>query len=149
MRGLRALFLPNIGFTGSLPGSLFMLSKLEYLSIEGNQVEGTIPTELFDGASKESLIYLNLGFNELAGGMSSRFAELSRLQFLGLNDNYFTGTIPSSLGEISSLTKVFLQNNAFFGNANFICANDISGQLGALKMDCKEEVTCSCCTFCN
>jgi len=149
LRGLRALFLPNIGFTGSLPGSLFMLSKLEYLSIEGNKVEGTIPTELFDGASKESLIYLNLGFNELAGGMSSRFAELTRLQFLGLNDNYFTGTIPSSLGEISSLTKVFLQNNAFFGNANFMCANDISGQLGALKMDCKEEVTCSCCTFCN
>jgi len=149
LRGLRALFLPNTGFTGSLPGSLFMLSELEYLSIEGNKVEGTIPTELFDGASKESLIYLNLGFNELAGGMSSRFAELTRLQFLGLNDNYFTGTIPSSLGEISSLTKVFLQNNAFFGNANFMCANDISEQLGALEMDCKEEVTCSCCTFCN
>jgi len=145
LRKLQALFLPQSAFTGTLPGSIFSLSELAYLSIEGNHIEGEIPVELFDG--NVSLLFLDLENNQLGGSISSRFSELTQLDFLALNGNFLTGTIPTSFEELSSLSNLRLQKNALHGSIEFLCARH--NEFNSLEADCKEEISCSCCTTCH
>ena len=72
------LYLSGNNLTGTIPTELGLLSSLEDLNLEANQLSGTIPTEM---------------------------GLLSNLKELTLSFNQLTGSVPISLASLSSLSK--------------------------------------------
>jgi len=66
----------------------------ESLSLEGNLLTGSLPTEL---GLCTRLRSLTLGKNELSGELPSELGQLFSLRTVSLDGNRFTGTVPSDL----------------------------------------------------
>ncbi|XP_022153469.1 protein TOO MANY MOUTHS [Momordica charantia] len=85
MMGLMTLILSNMGFHGSIPGSLGRVPNLRVLHLDGNHFNGSIP---------------------------SSFQDLKNLNDLKLNDNLLTGPIPLRKEMIWQMKrKLRLDNN--------------------------------------
>ncbi len=113
---------------GSLAGDWSLLSSLQFLYIEDNKLEGSLPTR-WPG----SLQILVMQGNLLAGGLAAASLPNS-MEILGLSSNLLTGSVgilPSNLtslklddnlfsGPLPALTEnladVFLSNNSFTGS---------------------------------
>ncbi|XP_038994710.1 leucine-rich repeat protein 1-like [Hibiscus syriacus] len=91
--------LGNTHLSGHLVPELGRLQHLQYLYVNKNNIQGTIPTEL---GNLKSLIRLDL-YN-ISGTMPPSLGKLKSLVFLRLNDNRLTGPIPREL--IGVLPKV-------------------------------------------
>ncbi|KAL0351342.1 UNVERIFIED_CONTAM: putative LRR receptor-like serine/threonine-protein kinase [Sesamum calycinum] len=99
---------------GSLPDSIANLSsQLTYLSLDSNQIHGSIP---FGIEKLLNLTYLNLGNNYLSGLIPSSIGKLVKLQELNLEANRFTNDIPPSLGNLTLLNHLYLGYNNISGN---------------------------------
>ena len=77
---------------GTLPTSLGQLTQLERLVLDTNLIYGTIPSALAGMASLKAL-YLNR--NSLKGTVPLALTTLTKLQVLNVNFNYMTGTLPA------------------------------------------------------
>ncbi len=110
--------------TGTIPGSLAALDKLEYLNLEDNQLTGTIPGWL---GGLDQIEYLSLQRNQLSGTLPSALASLAGLERLRLDDNQFSGPIPGWLGSLTSLKYLTLAGNPLTG--------PFPGSLTALSLD--------------
>ena len=75
---------------GSLPSELGLLSRLETLSLSDNFLVGSLPAEM---GQMHDLISMNLSNNRLSGGFPSIFRLLFDLKQLDLGQNRFTGTL--------------------------------------------------------
>ena len=101
-------------FTGTIPPSWSLLTELELLNLNSNQLNGPIPLSL--GNNMQYLIALNVSDNSLQGSFPSSFSSLTKLQFLDLSYNSLTGSIPTDvLDTMTSLTAILLQHNHFIG----------------------------------
>ncbi len=98
--------------TGTIPSELGNLSSLTSLHLDGNSMTGTIPKEL---GNLSNLSELDLADNNLTGTIPSELGNLSSLTWLDLGGNALTGTIPSELGNLSSLTRLYLWDNELTG----------------------------------
>ena len=120
-----------------VPTVLGMLSKLEVLTIDGANIVGTLPSELFrlhqlkqmtvistmegmlpsEIGELRSLEYLKLRENSFDGQIPTELGLLQNLTYLDIRDHkYFTeSTIPSELGNLSSLKKLYMSRNGFRG----------------------------------
>ena len=92
----------NNGITGRLPTTLNMTKSLVFLSIPGNGaigsvLTGTIPSTLF---LLSRLTYLRLSGNSLTGSLPSLVSKMSSLVRLDLGHNLMTGTLPTTLGVV-------------------------------------------------
>ena len=63
----------------------------------------------------ETIIQINLYFNELRGSIPASISTLSSLDVLDLHDNTLTGTIPTEVGLLSSLQYLVLDANTLTG----------------------------------
>ncbi|GMH44410.1 hypothetical protein BSKO_12362 [Bryopsis sp. KO-2023] len=116
--------------------SLTHSGRLEFLNLELNAFEGTIPECLFDESS--TLKELIMDRNELAGelppipaasqlqvlriagaglkgSLDASLGDLQSLVVLDLSMNHLEGTLPKDLGKSPSLRSVRLQDNNFEG----------------------------------
>ena len=166
MSDLVSLNLSGNGFAETLPKGLDSLSSLDVIDLSGNMLEGRLDSEflLSTGAShvdlsgnmftssdpkrvlsrvSETVKYLNLSRNRLAGSLVSSgevfeglkvldlsYNELSGelpgfsfvydLQVLKLSNNGFSGEIPNNLlkGDTLVLTELDLSSNNLSGNIN-------------------------------
>ena len=82
------------------------------LSLEHNNLVGSIPAELGDLAHLE---HLRLYGNRLTGSIPASLGGLSRLRDLSLSENRLDGPIPPELGDLSSLDTLFLSINRLSG----------------------------------
>ena len=100
--------------SGTLPVELASLSgSLTAIDLLTNQIEGTIPEELF---RMKKLNYLNLGYNKFSGTVSAALGDLDQLTYLMLDNNEMTGTIPSELGKLTQLSGwLSLEGNKLHG----------------------------------
>ncbi|CAH9071162.1 unnamed protein product [Cuscuta epithymum] len=91
----------------------FLLSpELEFLSLKGNKLSGSIPELSF-----KNLSHLDLSANNFSTDFPS-FQDCSSLQHLDLSSNKFTGnSIGASLSSCSNLIFLNLTNNKFVGAA--------------------------------
>ena len=80
-----------------LEGPLILLGGLSSLTLEGNQFTGTLPTELFQFTTP--LKHLNLGGNQLIGGIPPEASFALQLTSLDLHENRLEGTVPPELGQ--------------------------------------------------
>ena len=98
--------------TGTIPPELGNLANLEWLVLEDNQLSGLIPPELGNLGKLQVLL---LGQNPLGGAIPSELGNLINLITLYLIDNRLTGTIPVELGELTLLKNLFLRGNELTG----------------------------------
>lgn len=115
------------------------LTKVEYLSIQGNAISGfsasfvcfanTIsqncrPQSNTNGAAPVEglpsylwrmtlLTRLEVSTNYIFGSLPSEIGYLTGLEALFVSDNLLTGSIPSELGLLSKLTNADLSSNRF------------------------------------
>ena len=102
------LWLDGNQLSGSIPSELGNLANLERLSLSRNSLSGPIPPGLLNLTELKEL-YLHT--NQLSGTIPSSLSNLAGLEILLLYGNRFTGTIPSSLGNLSDLVELNLSSN--------------------------------------
>ncbi|KAG2300030.1 hypothetical protein Bca52824_036502 [Brassica carinata] len=109
---LRSLNLADNSFTSTIPREVGMLSRLQYLNMSSNLLQGRIPPSL---SNCSTLSTLDLSSNQIGHEVPSELGSLSKLAILYLNSNNLTGKFPSSLGNLTSLQKLDLAYNYMEG----------------------------------
>jgi Leucine-rich repeat (LRR) protein len=100
--------------TGQIPTAIKKCSMLMVLNLQGNLLNGTIPSEL---GQLTNLTTINLSFNGLVGPMLPWSAPLVQLQGLMLSNNHLDGTIPAEIGQIlPKISMIDLSGNVLSGN---------------------------------
>ncbi|CAB9512539.1 Leucine rich repeat N-terminal domain [Seminavis robusta] len=141
------LIIPENNLAGTLPPELALLSSMEDVFLMGNQISGSLPTELFAGWKriqgimmlknrlsgslpsevglwKGSLRKLHVVANALTGSLPDELWQMTTLKTLHLAKNSLTGTISTAVGNLSSLSLLELGRN------NFV--SEIPSELGLL-----------------
>ena len=100
---------------GSIPQDLSLLSKLERLSFDKNNLTNINAIRTMSHVST-----LTLGNNQLSGKLPAWLGGLSNLQELELSNNGLTSTIPTEFRTLKNLTTISLGANKIKGNLNVI-----------------------------
>ncbi|WJX53382.1 non-specific serine/threonine protein kinase [Trifolium repens] len=117
------LHMYNIGYnrivTSGVNGLDFITSltnstRLKFLAIDGNMLEGMIP-ETIGNLSKE-LSNLYMGGNRFNGSIPSSIGRLSGLKLLNLSYNSISGEVPKELGQLEELEELYLDGNKISGS---------------------------------
>lgn len=132
----RRIDIQDLMLGGFLPSELSLLSNsLKHVVLDGNILEGNIPTELSNLSNLESLrlrrnnlsgpildfglIFnleiLELGMNKLTGSIPNDLLGLGSLTELHLDYNYLTSSVPWDIGNLDSLVKLALSDNELSG----------------------------------
>ncbi|KAH9328902.1 hypothetical protein KI387_001010, partial [Taxus chinensis] len=119
-------------FSGVLPHTIGLLSpKLSFLSLQRNNITGSIPPEIgnltnvaflelsenfFQGSipSFKRLFFLErlyLQYNSLEGSIPDDLGQLNHLGLLDMSNNMLSGEIPGSLCHLQQLRRLFLHHN--------------------------------------
>ena len=96
----------------SLEGIGNAKQTLKELNLNKNQIDGQLPTELFDLTNLKTLF---LGFNQIAGTIPTLIGRLTRLTEVFAFDNRLTGTIPSEFGLLDNCQMLGLGDNKITG----------------------------------
>ena len=115
------LKLDGNNLSGTIPTELGNLTSLTELGFYNNELSGEIPTEL---GNLTSLTELDLALNNLSGEIPAELGNLTALTELILTGNELSGEIPAELGNLTSLTELYLHNNELSG--------EIPTELGSL-----------------
>ncbi|KAK4487011.1 hypothetical protein RD792_006326 [Penstemon davidsonii] len=101
-----------------MPQSIFNLSRLEFLTLQTNELSGNLSFFINRGLSTLKGIYL--GSNRFSGRIPNSISNLSNLNVLELSSNYFSGPVPIILGNLHNLEKLNLQINQFTNDLSVI-----------------------------
>ncbi|KAH9670341.1 putative LRR receptor-like serine/threonine-protein kinase [Citrus sinensis] len=107
----------EMGFMNSLANC----SKLQVLSLGGNQFRGALPHSIANLSSQ--LQILVLGTNQLYGSIPSGIGNLVNLYSLQIEENQFTGSIPKEMGKLLNLQGLDFGGNHFLGEIPFTLGN--------------------------
>ena len=110
---VRWLSLQGNGLRGTLPTELENFPALQYLYLYGNQLTGPIPSAV---GSLPNLEWLDLSDNSLGGNIPFMIGDYPVLYELNLSKNNLDGSIPSGLGTISTLAVLDLSSNSLSGS---------------------------------
>ncbi|MED6189361.1 hypothetical protein PIB30_095312, partial [Stylosanthes scabra] len=116
-RLLKRLDLSFNQLSGKIPEDAKLPPHLEYVSMESNSLEGSIPTSVFENTC--NLSSLKLDYNKLSGDLSVVIHQLSgcarfSLQELNLANNNIKGMLPD-LSMFSALKTLDLSGNKLNG----------------------------------
>lgn len=116
LTSLQIIELAENGIHGNLhdmlPSTLYNMTSLQKLYIEGNHLTGTLPTQL---GNFPSLWKLDIFNNHLKSTIPSQLGRISTLVRLSLQNNDMTGTIPTQFGMWKTPHTISLFNNSFTG----------------------------------
>jgi Leucine-rich repeat (LRR) protein len=129
---LESLYMNDNDITGTLPSSIANLQSIKVLWMGGNNLGGSIISEI---GQLTTLVDLSLesNFREDKAGkrgfmtaLPASLAQLTNLEMLDLSDNALSGSIPAQLGDLISLRRLDLSNNFF--------ENQLPTAIGRLQM---------------
>ncbi|KAF8647687.1 hypothetical protein HU200_065326 [Digitaria exilis] len=136
----------NNKITGTIPEGIGDLVNLEYLSMDQNLLEGSIPTSI----SKISMLgRLYLQNNKLSGFIPPSLGNLTNLELVALQGNAFGGVIPSTLSSPTLSVSMRISHNLLsgplpseLGNLQNVAAldfsdNRISGEIPSSIGECQ------------
>lgn len=96
----------------TLQGIGYASQTLQNLDINKNQIETTLPEELFACLHLETLYF---AFNQFHGTIPTLIGRLTKLNEVYAFDNRLTGTLPTEFGLLDQMRVLGLGNNAFTG----------------------------------
>jgi Leucine-rich repeat (LRR) protein len=99
---LRALNLEGNRLDGSIPSTMGEFENLESLNLAQNRLTGLLPRQLFDLPLTE----LTVGGNSLDGTFPAEMTKATTLTGLLLGPNLFNTTIPTFFGELTNLKRL-------------------------------------------
>ncbi|KAM7471663.1 hypothetical protein LguiA_009846 [Lonicera macranthoides] len=121
-RNLEILDLTGNSFVGSISSSISALSSLKALSLAGNGLGGSLPTQGF--CELKELEELDLSENMFVGTLPPFLSNLTSLRFLDLSRNQFSGRVPPSLiTDFTALEFIDLSYNNLEGVFSFISSS--------------------------
>ncbi|KAL3925499.1 MAG: hypothetical protein SGILL_000366 [Bacillariaceae sp.] len=92
----------------SIPDEVFQLTNLKTLYLAFNQLTSTLPT----GIGKLTKLTEVYAFrNRLSGQLPSELGLLDKCQILGLGNNLWSGTLPTELNDMVNLRDLSIHNN--------------------------------------
>ncbi|CAN8291674.1 unnamed protein product [Cochlearia groenlandica] len=109
-----SLQLQSMQLSGSIPESLKLCRSLQSLDLSGNDLSGTVPSQICSWLPY--LVTLDLSGNKLTGSIPNRIVECKFLNALVLSDNELSGSIPSQLGRLDRLRSLSLAGNDLSGS---------------------------------
>eukprot|EP00545_Synedropsis_sp_CCMP1620_P011458 CAMPEP_0119014786 /NCGR_PEP_ID=MMETSP1176-20130426/10385_1 /TAXON_ID=265551 /ORGANISM="Synedropsis recta cf, Strain CCMP1620" /LENGTH=636 /DNA_ID=CAMNT_0006968027 /DNA_START=144 /DNA_END=2054 /DNA_ORIENTATION=- len=112
---VKSLILQTMNLKGRIPLEISMLTSLERLSLDHNNL-----TDFEAVSPLTHLTQLTLGYNQFAADIPMWLGNFTLLEVLGLSNNGFTSTIPSQLKELASLTTLALDDNDLTGNLSLL-----------------------------
>ncbi|CAM6105313.1 unnamed protein product [Calypogeia fissa] len=117
---------------GSLPVDIVSASELTFVDFSQNSISGSLPSSDAVWTFYNLQEFYATG-NNLYGGISPQFGNVSTLSVLDLSGNLFSGSIPPSLSTCSKLVGLNLSNNRLtgeippiFGNMMDLASLDLS-----------------------
>uniref|UniRef100_A0ACD5VH84 Uncharacterized protein n=1 Tax=Avena sativa TaxID=4498 RepID=A0ACD5VH84_AVESA len=137
MPELELLDLSVNAFTGSIPPGIWNLTKLQTLTLYGNNLNGEV---VVDGAiGAVNLVMIDLTSNHrLTGRIPEAFGHLPNLATLKLYKNNFSGEIPASIGRLPSLVTLALFSNRLSGTLPPDLGKNSSYPLTSIYVDYNE-----------
>ncbi|CAB9496375.1 LRR receptor-like serine threonine-protein kinase [Seminavis robusta] len=97
----------NVALRGTLPSTIGLLDKLQFVYVDETGISGSIPTELGRATSLEAVVFFSI--DSLSGTLPSELGLLTNLQELTIREVKLNGaTIPSELGNLQNLTNLDL-----------------------------------------
>lgn len=105
-----SMVLQNSNLSGGLPLEIQMLSTLERVSLDHNNI-----TDFKHVRNLTKLTHLTIGYNAIVTEFPEWVAELSKLQILDLSHNSLTSTLPSQLKKLTDLSSFAVDNNKMSG----------------------------------
>ncbi|XP_047250799.1 receptor kinase-like protein Xa21 [Capsicum annuum] len=122
--------------TGSIPFTIFNISRIEVIAFTGNSLSGYLPNGLCNGLPILKGLYLSN--NKLRGHMPTSLSNCSQLQILFLLENEFDGPIHSEIGSLTNLQILALGTNHFTG----IIPQQIGNLVNLVELDMeKNQIT--------
>uniref|UniRef100_A0A0E0JXH1 non-specific serine/threonine protein kinase n=1 Tax=Oryza punctata TaxID=4537 RepID=A0A0E0JXH1_ORYPU len=109
---LTFLWLSNMNITDEIPESLSSLIDLNLLDFSSNNIQGKIPTWIWQ---HKKLQYLYLYDNRFTGEIEPNVTALNMVE-IDVSSNELTGTIPDGFGKLTNLTLLFLYFNKLNGS---------------------------------
>eukprot|EP00300_Choanocystis_sp_HF-7_P001202 c10970_g1_i2.p1 GENE.c10970_g1_i2~~c10970_g1_i2.p1 ORF type:complete len:987 (-),score=186.00 c10970_g1_i2:81-3011(-) len=130
---LEHLSVPNAEFSGTLPSSIALMTRLTSLTIHSNSFVGQFPS------LPASLRSLSFAHNRLSGTLPD-LCHLTSLRFMDGSCNQISGTLPACITNLKNLTFLDLSGNKLHGtlpnfsllvsaNAIQLRANNFEGTL--------------------
>ncbi|XP_024978427.1 inactive LRR receptor-like serine/threonine-protein kinase BIR2 [Cynara cardunculus var. scolymus] len=110
---LISLTLRELGLAGSIPPDLRFCRSLQNLDLSGNNLTGSIPTELCTWLPY--LVNLDLSDNQLTGEIPADLGNCLFLNSIVLSDNRLSGSISPQLSNLVRLNRFSVANNALSG----------------------------------
>jgi len=110
---LETLIINGANINGTLPSEVFLLHGLKQMTISSS-LEGTLPSEIGDLRSLEILEVRETRFD---GPIPTELGLLTRLIHLDISNNqyFMEGSIPSEIGNLSSLKTLYMSGNSLRG----------------------------------
>ncbi|CAL5029852.1 unnamed protein product [Urochloa decumbens] len=102
--------------------SLTNCSHLEFLAMDGNILNGSLP-RLLVGNLSASLEYLNFENNQIVGPIPLEVGNLASLENLNFGNNQIVGPIPLEVGKLASLISLKLGQNRLVGTITTVVQN--------------------------
>jgi hypothetical protein len=147
LTALTYLDVDDNALTGTLPASIGQWTALTYFDVGDNALTGTLPASI---GQWTALTYFGVYVNEMTGTIPASIGQLTALTGIDVGNNFLTGTIPASIGNWSQIQLAFFQDNQFTGTMpDGICPYISATNGDYLWADCKLEINCTCCTYCN
>ncbi|KAF2310140.1 hypothetical protein GH714_006712 [Hevea brasiliensis] len=119
---LEKLSLGANNFTGEIPHSFGNLLKLYWLDITDNNISGEIPVSNETSPGLDLLVdiqHFHFGQNELEGTIPPQlFSSKMKLLHVLFDDNRLTGSIPSTITLVRTLEVIKLDRNSLSGVVN-------------------------------
>ncbi|XP_047333881.1 inactive LRR receptor-like serine/threonine-protein kinase BIR2 [Impatiens glandulifera] len=108
-----ALELKEMRLAGEIPSSLQYCHTLQTLDLSGNNLRGSIPSQLCTWLP--FLVTLDLSNNQLSGQIPSDLSKCLYLNNLILSENQLSGSIPYELTSLGRLKKFSVAGNDLTG----------------------------------
>ena len=105
--------LESNNLSGTIPSEIGNLTNLENLRLFENELTGSIPGEIY---TLTNLFALKLEQNKLQGPISADIGNLVNLTSLTLGQNELTGSIPVEIGNLKDLLTCNLRFNLLSGS---------------------------------
>ncbi|KAM5587929.1 hypothetical protein ABKV19_006400 [Rosa sericea] len=109
LSSLEKLALGINNLSDHIPSSIFKMPKVKVISLDNNQLSGSLPADL--GTGLPNLQKLYLGKNKLSGVVPKSISNASQLMHIDLIFNSFSGFIPSTLCTLTKLQHLRLGGN--------------------------------------